>query len=474
MEEKMDEKLHIMFLPFLAFGHMIPMGDMARVFSARGVRASIVTTPVNAPTFSWTESESESEIEILTVKFPCAEVGLPEGCENTESVPSPDMLHPFFKATTMLQAPLEELLLKHRPHCLIAASFFPWATQSAAKFKIPRLVFHGTGAFALCASECVRLYKPYKNVSSDSEPFPIPHLPGEIKITRMVLPEYIKSDAETDFTRAMEAIRDSEVASLGVVVNSFYELEEVYADYYKEVLGRNTWHIGPVSVCMRKQEKGRRGKAGWMDEGEVLKWLNSKEPNTVVYVCFGSVANFNETQLQEIAKGLEASGQHFIWVVRRSDRGWLPEGFETRMKGKGLIMWGWAPQLLILQHQAVGGFVTHCGWNSTLEAISAGVPMVTWPVSAEQFYNEKFVTDLLQIGVPVGAKQWVRVFGDSVTGHAIEKALNRIMTGEEAEAMRNRAHKLAQMATAAVQQPKGSSYCQFAALIQHIRSYRMP
>ncbi|XP_061354570.1 scopoletin glucosyltransferase-like [Gastrolobium bilobum] len=467
-------KLHIMFFPYLAHGHMIPTADMARQFIARGVRATIVTTPLNAPTISRTIGKDKDIINIRTIKFPCAEVGLPEGCENAELIPSPSMVPIFIKATAKLQGPLEQLLHHDNPDCLIASAFFPWANDSAAKFKIPRLVFHGTGVFALCASECVRLYEPHKNVSSDSEPFVIPHLPGEIKMTRMVLPDYFKSDGETELTRAMEAVKESEVTSFGVVVNSFYELEHVYADYYNKVQGRKAWYIGPVSLCSRDgEEKGKRGKQASIDEGECLKWLHSKKPNTVVYVCFGSLANFGEDQLKEIATGLEASGQQFIWVVRGSEREeWLPEGFERRTEGRGIIIRGWAPQVLILDHEAVGGFVTHCGWNSTLEAVSAGVPMVTWPVSAEQFYNEKLVTELLKIGVPVGVKKWARVVGDSITSNALEKALNRIMVGEEAEAMRNRAHKLAQMATTAVKE-EGTSYSHLTDLIQDLRSYSM-
>lgn len=464
----MDGELHIMLFPFPGQGHLIPMSDMARAFNGRGVRTTIVTTPLNVATIRGTiGKETETDIEILTVKFPSAEAGLPEGCENTESIPSPDLVLTFLKAIRMLEAPLEHLLLQHRPHCLIASAFFPWASHSATKLKIPRLVFHGTGVFALCASECVRLYQPHKNVSSDTDPFIIPHLPGDIQMTRLLLPDYAKTDGdgETGLTRVLQEIKESELASYGMIVNSFYELEQVYADYYDkqllQVQGRRAWYIGPLSLC--NQDKGKRGKQASVDQGDILKWLDSKKANSVVYVCFGSIANFSETQLREIARGLEDSGQQFIWVVRRSDKddkGWLPEGFETRTtsEGRGVIIWGWAPQVLILDHQAVGAFVTHCGWNSTLEAVSAGVPMLTWPVSAEQFYNEKFVTDILQIGVPVGVKKWNRIVGDNITSNALQKALHRIMIGEEAEPMRNRAHKLAQMATTALQH-NGSSYC---------------
>ncbi|KAK7308780.1 hypothetical protein RJT34_05006 [Clitoria ternatea] len=456
----MDGKVHIMLLPFLGHGHLIPMTDMATLFCEEGgVRVTIVTTPLNVPNVV----AQHKDIEILTLKFPCAEAGLPEGCENTDSIPSPAHVLAFFKATTMLQSPFEHLLLQHPhpPHCLIASAFFPWASHSAAKFKIPRLVFHGTGAFALCASECVRLHRPHRNISSDSEPFLIPHLPGDIKLTKMMLPDYEKAEGENDFTRALKEIKESEVTSLGVVVNSFYELEQVYADYYTNVLGRRAWLIGPLSL-----RKGKRsGKQPSIDEGEILRWLDSKEPNSVVYVCFGSIANFTGSQLGEIAAGLEASGKHFIWVVRRSEK-----EFERTTDGKGIIIRGWAPQVLILEHQAVGCFVTHCGWNSTLEAVSAGVPMVTWPVSAEQFYNEKLVTEILETGVPVGVKKWGRIVGDdSVTSEAIEKAVKRVMEGEEAEGMRNRAWKLSQMAKTAVEH-EGSSHSHLTDLIQYLRA----
>jgi UDP:flavonoid glycosyltransferase YjiC (YdhE family) len=267
--------------------------------------------------------------------------------------------------------------------------------------------------------------------------------------------------------------------SFGVVVNSFYELEPAYADYYKKVLGRRAWNVGPVSLCNRDTEdKAGRGKETSIDHHECLKWLDSKKPNSVVYICFGSTTNFSDSQLKEIAAGLEASGQQFIWVVRRNKKGqedkedWLPEGFEERMEGMGLIIRGWAPQVLILDHEAIGAFVTHCGWNSTLEGITAGKPMVTWPIFAEQFYNEKLVTDVLKTGVGVGVKEWLRVHGDHVKSEAVEKTITQIMVGEEAEEMRSRAKKLGQTARKAVEEG-GSSYSDFNALIEELR-WRRP
>ncbi|XP_050146634.1 scopoletin glucosyltransferase-like [Malus sylvestris] len=274
----------------------------------------------------------------------------------------------------------------------------------------------------------------------------------------------------------LKRAKEAEKTSYGIVVNSFYELESVYADYYRNVLGMKAWRICPVSLCNRNnEEKALRGKTASINEHDFLKWLDSKEPNSVVYVCFGSMAKFNASQLMEIAMGLEASGKDFIWVVRIGQdydvekEDWLPEGFEDRMEGKGLIMRGWAPQVLILDHGAVGGFVTHCGWNWTLEGIAAGLPMVTWPVSAEQFYNEKLVTQVLKIGAGVGAQKWVRVVGDSVKKEAVEKAVRRIMVGEEAQEMRSRARELAEQAKRAIEKG-GSSHSDLNALIEELSS----
>lgn len=478
-----ENQVHIFFFPFMAHGHMIPTIDMAKLFASRGVKATIVTTPLNEPLVSRTIQRSKDlgfDINIKTIKFPAVEVGLPEGCENADSITSHEtqgeMTTNFFMATTMLQQPLEKLLQECHPDCLIADMFLPWTTDAAAKFGIPRLVFHGISCFSLCTSDCLNRYKPYKKVSSDSELFVVPELPGDIKFTSKQLPDYMKQNVETDFTRLIQKVRESSLKSYGIVVNSFYELESDYANFFKE-LGRKAWHIGPVSLCNREfEDKAQRGKEASVDEHECLKWLDSKKPNSVVYICFGTVANFSDSQLKEIAIALEASGQQFIWVVRKDKKAkdkeeWLPEGFEKRMESKGLIIRGWAPQVVILDHEAVGGFVTHCGWNSTIEGIAAGKPMVTWPVSAEQFFNEKLVTDVLKIGVAVGVQQWVTVYGDKITSGAVEKAVTRIMTGEEAKEMRSRVEALGGMAKRAIEED-GSSYSNLNALIEELRGRR--
>ncbi|MED6132867.1 hypothetical protein PIB30_022779 [Stylosanthes scabra] len=396
MDSENHYGLHIFLFPFMSHGHVIPTIDMAKLFASRGVKSTIITTPLNVPFISKAIAKfktpfTHDDIHIQTIKLPCVEAGLPEGCENTDSFTSADLLPNFFRATRLLQEQFEEQLLLHNPDCVVVDHFFPWVTDSASKFGIPTLMFHGISFFSLCAKNCMELYQPHKNVSSDSEPFVIPGLPGEIKQTRSQLNEYLTSAEETDMTRFFKEVRESEEKCYGVVVNSVYELEKDYADYYRNVLGIKAWHIGPLSLCNKNtEEKTFRGKDASTDGNECLKWLDTKKANSVVYVCFGSVANFPDSQLKDIA--------------------------------------------------------------------------------TEQFYNEKLVSEVLGIGVPVGAKKWSLV-GDKIEWEAVEKAVRKIMEGEETEEMRKKAKVLSKLGRGAVEEG-GSSYTDLDALIQDLSSLR--
>ncbi|GFY89577.1 UDP-glucosyltransferase 73B2 [Actinidia rufa] len=242
-------KLHIYFFPMMAYGHMIPIVDMARLFAGRGVKATIILTPLNAAHLSKTierDRELGLDMSIRLINFPAVEVGLPEGCENVSSITSTEMAPKVHKAAEMLQQPFEKLLEEDCPDCLVADVFFPWATEVASKFGIPRLVFHGTSAQALCVHHVMHLQEPYKNVESDSDFFTVPDLPDTIKLTRRQLPDHIRDGTENVLTKLIERVMEGVAASYGVVVNSFRELEPAYAEHYRKVIGRKGWHIGPV------------------------------------------------------------------------------------------------------------------------------------------------------------------------------------------------------------------------------------
>ncbi|CAA0807505.1 UDP-glycosyltransferase 73B3 [Striga hermonthica] len=456
----------------MAYGHIIPTLDLAKLFTSHGLRATIITTPPFAPPVERARS-SGHDIGLETLDFPPKNSSLPKSIAGLDQITSPELLAKFFEAMALLRDPFEHLLRDLNATCLVSDTFLPWTAGPAKALGIPRLVFHGMSCFALCAFEHMCIHEPHKSLSSDSDAFVLPGLPHELTFVRSQVPSM---DENNQFSRERERMRETDRESFGVIVNSFYELEPDYADHYTNVLGWKAWHVGPLLLpCSDEgdREKSRRGKESDIDEHECLVWLDSKNPSSIVYVCFGSMVTFTRGQLHEIAMGLESSGHDFIWGLRQGNGGegdLLPEGFEERTRGKGLVIRGWAPQVTILGHEAVGAFVTHCGWNSTLEGVCAGVPMVTWPAFAEQFYNEKLVTEVLQVGVPVGSKKWERVGIEGVGREAVRAAVQKVMADEE---MRRRAKDLREMAKRAVAEG-GSSYEGLKALIEELRVFVPP
>ncbi|KAL3748671.1 hypothetical protein ACJRO7_009844 [Eucalyptus globulus] len=165
---------------------------------------------------------------------------------------------------------------------------------------------------------------------------------------------------------------------------------------------------------------------------EVLTWLDSCPGGSVVHVCFRSHAVLNQRQMDELAAGLERSGVRFILCTKQSSRGGhvaagdvraVPEDFEARVARRGLMIRGWAPQVAILRHRAVGTFLTHYGWNSMLEGLSAGAVMLTWPMGVEQFVNAKLLVDELGVGIRVGE-------GSEKILEAAELAFDQVIEGQ--------------------------------------------
>ncbi|KAF8028063.1 hypothetical protein BT93_E0853 [Corymbia citriodora subsp. variegata] len=206
-----SHQLHIFFFPFMAPGHMIPMIDMAKLFTIRGCKSTLIATPYDEPTFLKSIAKTKDlgfDIDVVTVTLPLKEVGLPEDCDNLNGLTSMDMRKQFLEAIMLLDQQLELLIEQLAPDCLVSDMFLPWTTEIAAKWGIPRLVFHGTSAFSLAGTECVRVYEPHKKVSCDSEPFIIPNFPGEITMSRMQLPDNYKE--ETEFTKFFKEVNESD------------------------------------------------------------------------------------------------------------------------------------------------------------------------------------------------------------------------------------------------------------------------
>ena len=227
------------------------------------------------------------------------------------------------------------------------------------------------------------------------------------------------------------------------------------------------------------EDKAERGNKAVIDQDECFKWLDSKEEGSVLYVCLGSICNLPLSQLKGIGLSLEKSKRPFIWVIR----GWekynelaewfLESDFEERIKERGLLIKGWAPQVLILSHPSVGGFLTHCGWNSTLEGIASGVPLLTWPLFGDQFCNQKLVIQVLKVGVSSGVEEVMKwgeeeKIGVLVDSEGVKKAVEELMgESDEAKERRRRAKELGEFAHRAVDEG-GSSHSNMTFLLEDI------
>nr|XP_043634576.1 UDP-glycosyltransferase 43-like [Erigeron canadensis] len=224
----------------------------------------------------------------------------------------------------------------------------------------------------------------------------------------------------------------------GIVVNTFQELEP----YVLESLS-SSYNIPPVYPVGPIIDHA--GPAKWHGNRsaheKIIQWLDQQPESSVVFLCFGSMGSLNRVQVREIATGLEKSGYRFLWTIREPPKGKLalpndyhdfdddlfPNGFIDRTVGRGLVC-GWVSQVSVLAHNAIGGFVSHCGWNSILESIWYGVPIATWPLYAEQHLNAFEMVK--ELGLSMEIKRLDDKKSDLVLAHDVEKGVRELMDGE--------------------------------------------
>ncbi|XVF00453.1 hypothetical protein REPUB_Repub04eG0002600 [Reevesia pubescens] len=262
--------------------------------------------------------------------------------------------------------------------------------------------------------------------------------------------------------------------TMGIVVNTFLELEPHAIDSLSISGLPPVYPVGPILDLA--------GAAQWhpdrAQQDSIMKWLDEQPPSSVVFLCFGSMGSLEGAQLREIAVGLERCGYRFLWSIRQPPKGKLdlpgeytnedlegvlPQGFLDRTAGLGLVC-GWVPQVVVLAHQAIRGFVSHCGWNSILESLWYGVPIATWPVYAEQQMNAFEVVKELGLGVEIRLDYRE---GDLVLSEELERGLRRLMEQDEDDEVKNKVRDMKTKSRLAFME-SGSSNKFLGSLIQDI------
>ncbi|KAL2319943.1 hypothetical protein Fmac_028912 [Flemingia macrophylla] len=360
---------------------------------------------------------------------------------------------------------LRSLLSSTNVVALIADAMVPEALEFVKEHNILSYIYFPCSSMLL--SLC--LHAPTLDQEVSCEYRDHPHLikiPGCISIYGKDLPDSAQDRSSLNYKLFLKRCQKYRDVHDGILVNSFLEMEEEATKAIIQqsicngngVGDRNYPPIFPIGPIIQNGSSGQKN-----DCDLCLLWLDKQPPNSVLYVSFGSGGTLSQEQINELALGLELSRHKFLWVNLRApnDRAsatyfvndslvddplsYLPLGFLERTKGQGLVTSGWAPQVEVLDHESVGAFLTHCGWNSVLESVVHGVPMIAWPLFAEQRTNAALVTDGLKVAVRLNTS------GESVVlKEEVAEVIKSVMEELEGEEIRRRMKELQKLAACAV------------------------
>ncbi|PVH32551.1 hypothetical protein PAHAL_9G426400 [Panicum hallii] len=486
---KRSKKLRILLIPFFATSHIRPFTDFAFHLAAASpgdVEATVAVTPANAPVVQAALSShiprgghgGDARVKVTTYAFPNVD-GLPPGVENMSTVKAEDAWRIVAAASNeaVMRPAQESLIRTSSPDAVVTDLHFIWNAGIAAELGVPCVAFNSGGIFptlALWRLTAIEIKDPAAGGSVTVPQFPGP----DISLPVTELPDFLRNQAQVfEFDHGAENRFMVELkACLGFAANTFIDLEPEYCENFIDSgFVKRAYFVGPLSlppvaaatVAITGVEKS---------SSACFDWLDTMPAHSVVYLCFGSLTKLSEAQLNELAVGLESSGVPFLWVVKVPT--WEPPaGWKERVGSRGMLVTGWAPQRDILQHPAVGAFVTHCGWNSVLETFAAGVPVLTWPMAFEQFIVERFLTQVVSIGErlwPEGAgrRSTRREEHELVPGEAIARAVAKFMEhGGAADAARRRVAELSAKARAAMAEG-GTSHRDLHQLLDDIMAAR--
>ncbi|KAG0551183.1 hypothetical protein BDA96_01G401300 [Sorghum bicolor] len=478
------EQQTVILYPSPGVGHIVPMVQLAKVILTHGYDVTMVIAEpaVSSPDFRIVDvgrvAASNPAITFHVLPpVPYADLAVPGKHHFLLT------LQVLRRYNDELERFLRSIVPRQRVHSLVAGMFSTCAVDVGAKLGVPVYTLFASAAATLAVVAQLPALLSGRRGAGLKElgdtplrflgvpPFPASHLVREL----------LEHPDDDELCRTMVDVwtRSTTDAS-GVLVNTFESLESPAVQALRDprcVPGcvlPPVYCVGPLLIggdgtaaAAADQERAAERR-----RHECLEWLDAQPEKSVVFLCFGSRCAHSAEQLRDIAVGLDRSGQRFLWAVRTppagtDDGGGLeslddtlfPEGFLERTKDRGLVVRSWAPQVEVLRHPSTGAFVTHCGWNSTLEAITGGVPMLCWPFYAEQQMNKVFVTEGMGVGVEMEGYST-----GFVKSEEVEAKVRLVMESEEGSRIRVRAAALKNEAIAAMQDD-GSSQASFATFL---------
>ncbi|XP_074292689.1 zeatin O-glucosyltransferase-like [Silene latifolia] len=464
MEDQNDSRVAVVMVPFPAQGHLNQLLHLSHLVISYGIPVHYAGSAMHnhqakVRVQGW-DSESLTKIKFHDFQIP-SYISPPPKPEL--SFHFPVHLGPLFDIPKHLRKPvsklLEQLSENYRRVIVVHDSLMASVVQDVEFMtKVESFQFNPISVF-------YRFLGSWEEIQESDKPFQIDQ--------SVNIPRCIPSDEGTMTPEVSRFFVDQQKfwgIESGRIYNTSRVIEGPYVELLEKLLGNDTetkhFVLGPFNPIEMSGNQKRH---------TCLEWLDEQNKGSVIYVSFGSTTSLTEEQIGELATGLERSGQKFIWVLRNADKAdgfcsekdgnpELPKGYEERVKGRGLVVREWGPQLDILAHQSIGGFMSHCGWNSCIESVSMGVPIVAWPMHSDQPRNAVLITEVLGIGVMV--REW-EDRGKLVSSVTIESAVKRLMATKEGAEIRKRASELGDSVRKSVSKG-GASSLEMDAFIAHI------
>ncbi|MCD9640191.1 hypothetical protein HAX54_025336 [Datura stramonium] len=416
MELKKHLQPHAVLIPLPLQGHITPFTHLAMKLASKGFTITFVDTESTHQQIATAQSLKDGDNPFshgqkcgLDIRYAKISDGFPLSFDRRANA------RQFMKGLThVFQTHVDDFienLVLSKPNppisCIIADSFHVWGSMIAKKYNLVNVSFWTEPATVLTVFYHMNLLKSNGHFGShDKYEDTIRYIPGVQTIKPEDLPSYCQDDDPSACNYVFKCIKDAQKADF-VIGNTVQELESSTISALQ--VQQPFYAIGPVFPTSFTK---RTISTSLLPASDCTNWLNSKQDGTVLYISFGSLANLSKQDILEIAQGILISKVSFIWVLRHNilgsgERNILPLGFEEETTGRGLVV-PWCSQLAVLSHPAVGGFLTHCGWNSILESMWCKVPMVCFPVLADQLTNRKLVVDDWRIGVNLCTRGLIR------------------------------------------------------------------
>ncbi|XP_059459406.1 7-deoxyloganetin glucosyltransferase-like [Corylus avellana] len=469
------DKPHAVCVPVPVQSHIKAMLKFSKLLHHKGFHITFVNTEFNHQRFL--KSGGPNSLDGLPdFQFKTIQDSLPPSDSNaTQALPSlaDSVMKNFLAPFSDFLVKLNTTTSNNPPvTCIVSDGFMPFTVTAAQQLKIPTVMLFTVPACSLMGFMQFRPLRdkgltPLKDecyLTNGYLDTIIDWIPGMRDIRLKDLPSYVRTTDPNDviFKLAIEGVESALKAS-GIVIHTFDTLEQEVLDALSPMFPR-VYAIGPLQLLLNHLPndplKSIRYSL-WEEETECLRWLNTKAPNSVVYVNFGSIAVMTPLQLTEFGWGLANSKHPFLWIIRpdlvEGESAILLPEFMEEIKERGLIA-SWCPQEEVLNHPSIGGFLTHCGWNSIIESMCAGVPMLCWPFFADQPTNCKYTCNEWGIGKEIN---------NGANREEVGKLVRDLMEGGMGKKMKKKAlewKKLAEEATG----PHGSSSINFNNLMNEV------